>query len=113
MSRLTNYQIINSESGEPLFAVIPYEEFQQIRKHIEDEELTLPNKVVGLHILEGKSLLCAWREYKGISPDEMAEDMGMTSDEYLQTENKKILSPHILKKAAEVLGTDSRLLTED
>jgi transcriptional regulator with XRE-family HTH domain len=78
-----------------------------------NDELTLPNKVVGLHILEGKSLLCAWREYKGISPDEMAEGMGMTRDEYLQTENKKTLSSYILKKAADLLGTDSRLLTED
>jgi len=43
----------------------------------------------------------------------MAEGMGMTRDEYLQTENKKILSSYILKKAADLLGTDSRLLTED
>ncbi|QTA83874.1 Uncharacterized protein dnl_62960 [Desulfonema limicola] len=111
MNTLTNYQIINNKAGKPLFVVIPYDEFQLIQKQFSYEPV-LPNEVVGLHIMEDKSLLCAWREYKNILPETMAESMGITIAEYTALEKANILASHMLTKAANVLGIDAELLTE-
>lgn len=112
MNTLTDYQIINDKSGNPAFVVIPYEDFTRFRNQAADDDLTLPNEVVGKTIMEEKSLLCAWREYKQIEKAEMAHRMGMTADEYQSLENMSGLQGQHIKAAADILEIDSRLLTE-
>lgn len=112
MNTLTDYQIINDKSGNPAFVVIPYEDFRLFRDRTEEDSLTIPDEVVGKTVMEGKSLLCAWREYRQIRKEDMARQMKMTLEQYDFIENDNPDQRHV-RKAAEVLGIDARLLTDD
>ena len=46
----------------------------------------ISHDVVELHILEEKSLIRAWREYKGLSQQEVAERMSISQSAYSQME---------------------------
>ncbi len=111
MDILTDYQLINNDKGQPLFVVIPYADFQRIQEYLEDDKLIVPDKVVGLHIMEGKTLLRAWREYKGLNLNDMSERMRILPSEYSELERQDSLSPQISEFAAKALGIDSRLLS--
>ncbi len=113
MNTLTDYQVINDKAGNPAFVVIPYEDFRHIREEIEADNLTLSNEVVGKTVMEDKSLLCAWREYRNIPKEAMAQRMGMASGEYEAVEKQKQIPGKYRKAAAEILGTDERLLTDE
>ncbi len=89
-----------------------YEDFRIFRDRTEDDSLTIPDEVVGKTVMEGKSLLCAWREYRQIGKEDMARRMNMTRDQYDFMENQTPDQRQV-KTAAEVLGIDARLLTDD
>ena len=42
----------------------------------QDESVDIPNEVVGLVVLEGYTMIKAWRVYKGLSVTETAAVMG-------------------------------------
>lgn len=46
----------------------------------------IPQAVVEGHILEGQSLVFAWRSYKGLSQQEVAARMGISQSAYSQME---------------------------
>lgn len=97
-----NHQIIE-KNGKPLFVLVPYEEYLDF---ISEKELepTIPHDVVELHILEEKSLIRAWREYKGLSQQEVAEKMGVSQAAYSQMEKPDArLRKSTLAKIAEAL----------
>jgi DNA-binding Xre family transcriptional regulator len=102
MSVLIDHQIIEKD-GEPLFVLVPYEKYLDLtRKAV--VEPTIPHDVVELHILEGKTLIRAWREYKGVSQREAAERMGISQPAYSQMEKKGArLRPATLQKIADAL----------
>ncbi len=102
------HQVIEKE-GMPLLVVIPYEEYLE-KFRIPDDSLYLPNEVVKAHAIDGKPLLRAWREYKGITQSEMAKRMGISQSAYSQMEAAANPQEHILKKAAPALGIDWQLL---
>lgn len=84
MNALTDHQIIE-KNGEPLFVLVPYEEYLSLMQE-KTAGPTIPHEVVERHILEEKSLVRAWREYKGLSQQEMAERMGVSQSAYSQME---------------------------
>ena len=58
------HQIIEDE-GKPIFVLVPFSEYVKLIEQ-NDRDITIPHQVVEAHILKGKSLLAAWREYKNI-----------------------------------------------
>ena len=102
MKTLTNHQTILDSAGEPAFVVIPYGDFIKM-SGIARKDL-IPNEVVGKHVMEEISMLQAWREYLGLTQDELAKRMGMTQAGYAQIESAKKPRKVTLKKAAAALG---------
>lgn len=85
MTALIEHQVIKKD-GQPLFVVVPYEEYQLLVSRVA-EEPTIPQEVVERHILEGVSLIRAWREYKGLRQRDVAERLGISQSAYSQIEN--------------------------
>ena len=85
MKEHTEHQIISGRNGKPLFAVVPYDEYVALMDR-RDHETTFPHAVVGATVIEGKSLVRAWREYKKITQKEMAARMGISQSAYSQME---------------------------
>lgn len=78
-----NYQVIEKD-GQPLFVLVPYEEYLTLIEP--DLTVTIPHDVVERHILEGLSLVRAWREYKGLSQQDIAGKLGISQSAYSQME---------------------------
>jgi transcriptional regulator with XRE-family HTH domain len=51
------------------------------------EEPIVPQEVVERHILDGVSLIRAWREYQGLRQRDVAERLGISQSAYSQIEN--------------------------
>lgn len=71
-----NYQTIY-EKGKPAFAVIPYEEFLQLYPQLKEEK-TIPHEVVRKIIKQDVSRIRAWREYLGLTQEELANRLNIT-----------------------------------
>jgi len=103
MNEPIEYQIIKDD-GKPLFVLVPYEKYIELISEKETEP-TIPHDVVERHILENKSLIRAWREYKGLSQQEIAGKMNITQAAYSQMEKPGArLRKSTLEKIAAVLG---------
>ena len=78
MNKHTEAQIIHQD-GKPVFAVIPWDEYQDLLKNqITDESDTwFPNDVVKANVLNGDCLVKAWREHFGLTQAELAQKAGM------------------------------------
>ncbi len=104
MSGRINTQIIKDPSGNPLYAVIPYADFIHLTR---DFEPTIPNDVVWMTVDKGYSLIRAWREYKGLSQEAVADKMGISQAAYSQMEGPKArLRKATLEKIASALGVE-------
>jgi len=78
MIALTNPQIITS-NGEPAFAVIPWNEYQQLtQQYAIDNETWIPHDIVKATLLGDISMIRAWREYFNLTQQELAERSGMS-----------------------------------
>lgn len=97
-----NHQIIEKD-GKPMFVLVPYEEYVSLFE--QDEAITIPQAVVEKHILEGMSLVRAWREYLGLSQQEVAQKMAISQSAYSQMEKAEAnLRPKTVHKIAQALG---------
>ena len=85
MSTLTNVQFIE-QSGKPIFAVIPYEEYLKL---LPPEESTIPHEVVGLVIKKGMNLAKAWRTYLRMTQAEVAKKAGISQAALSQMEKSE------------------------
>lgn len=85
MNTHTEHQII-SHKGVPVFAIVPYAEYLQFIARPK-EKVYFPNDVVQKHVLEGKSLVRSWREYKGLSQEDVAKQMRIPQPAYAKMEN--------------------------
>ena len=115
MSVPTSHKIL-AYNGKPAFAVIPYAEYTKLMKHAgsrSDEEVTLPHEVVKMSTLGGMSLVRAWREYLGLTQEEVARRMGITQPAYAKIESGKT-QPRIstYKRLAKAMGVEWEQLTE-
>ncbi len=111
MSVLIEHQII-TKNDEPLFVLVPYEEYLNLVQEKQSES-TIPHDVVELHIIEDKSLIRAWREYKNITQQEMAKRIGISQSAYSQMENPDAnLRQTTLEKVAAAMGLTPEQLRE-
>jgi DNA-binding XRE family transcriptional regulator len=107
MNVLTKPQIITDESGHPAFAVIPYAEYLRLVEADEyDDNLTVPHAVVSANI-DGDSPIKAWREYLGLTQQELASRMGISQPSLAKLERPDA-NPRksTLKKVADALGIE-------
>lgn len=112
MNEPIKHQVIEKD-GIPLFVLVPYEDYLENFKAPETDGLYIPNEVVKAHAIDGKPLLKAWREFKGLTQAEMATRMGISQSAYSQIERSEKPQGNTLQKAALALRIDSRLLTLD
>lgn len=92
------------------------EQFTNLVKPTDEADaLPLPHEVASRHLLEGVSLIRAWREYLGRSQGELAEDLGVTQSQIGQWEAPEgHLRDFTLKRIAVSLGLDvSQLILAD
>lgn len=103
MIKHIDYQIIKQD-GKPAFAVMPYDDFIALLNR-QGEDVYLPDEIVRMYIMEGTSLLRAWREYKGFTQTQVAEKLGVSQPAMAQMERPEAnLRKKTLKKLADVLG---------
>ena len=73
MIALTNPQIITN-NGEPAFAVIPWNEYQQLtQQYAVDDDIWIPHDIVKTTLLGDVSIIRAWREHFNLTQQELAE----------------------------------------
>lgn len=105
-------KILESDDGKPLFAVVPYDEYLEL-VNSRDREITIPHAVVGANVIDGKSMVRAWREYKKITQAQMAKKLGITQAAYSQMEKPDAkLRRTTLEKIAAAMGILTEQLTE-
>jgi ribosome-binding protein aMBF1 (putative translation factor) len=104
---LTNVQIIE-QGGKPAFAVIPYADYVAAfgnafisQSKVDD---TVPHEVMRYVLREDYSLARAWREYLGLTQDEVSAKMGITQSALAQMETSNRPRKATRQKLAEALG---------
>ncbi len=71
----------------------------------ENLDITIPHDVVDKHIVQGQSLIQAWREFKKLTQEEVAQQMGISQSAYSQMEKPDAsLQRTTLQKIADALG---------
>ncbi|GAB1669035.1 helix-turn-helix transcriptional regulator [Mannheimia haemolytica] len=109
MKELTNIQYLNNEEGKPAFAVLPIAtlEWLNIKTAI---ETGIPSAVAGIALDNNYSALRAWREYLGLTQEEVAQRLGISQSAYSQHENAKNLRKTTRIKIAYALGLNEEQL---
>lgn len=103
MNALTNnVQIISGPDGKPAFAVIPYADFVECSKKIGDPYI--PHEVVAMMVDRDWTITRAWREYLGLTQEQVAERMGVTQSAYSQQESSQKNRAATRRKIAAALG---------
>ena len=113
MSAHIEPQII-MQDGKPAFAVIPWEEYQELTRHDPDEtDVWIPHEVVKANVISGVSMIRAWREHFGMTQQELARRAGMTQPALARLE-KSGSKPRIgtLKKIAAAMDITPGQLTD-
>ncbi|PKN43382.1 MAG: XRE family transcriptional regulator [Deltaproteobacteria bacterium HGW-Deltaproteobacteria-18] len=117
-----NVQVIENNSGNPAYAVVPWDEYRSMVERLEElqdivdadktmaaiasGEETYPHDLVE-RLLGRENPLRIWREYRGISTAALAAMVGVTPSAISQVETgKRGLSVDLLKKLSEVLQVD-------
>jgi len=110
MSEPINYQIIK-QNGHPAFAVVPYKEFMALLDK-SGKNIYFPDEVVRLHVIEGMSLLRAWRNYKCLTQKEVAKKAGISQPALVQMEQPDAnMRKDTLLKLARAMELDPEQLT--
>lgn len=102
MNKPTKVQVINGPDGRPAFVVIPYDDYMHAQK--EKEEGALPHEVVGLIVVNNWSPIRAWREYLGLTQDQVAGRLGITQPAFAQQEGARRPRKATRERIAAALG---------
>lgn len=104
-ARTSEHQIIKAPDGTPLYALVPWEEYEEQFGGRPDEEVLIPHEVVVLVHLHDKPMIRAWREHLGLSQRVVAGRMGVSQPAYAKMEAKGA-KPRVatLKKIAAAFG---------
>lgn len=107
MNARTEHQIIRAPDGSPLYALVPWDEYEEAFEGRPDEDVTIPHEVVELVHLQGLSMIRAWREHLGLSQREVAGRMGVSQPAFAKMEAPGV-TPRLptLKKIAAALGVE-------
>jgi DNA-binding XRE family transcriptional regulator len=121
-------QIIE-RNGKPEWAVLPYEEYLKLIEQAElledisdfdeiyaaikrGEEELIPAEVVNA-ILDGKSPIKVWREYRGLTQQQLAEMVGISKPYLSQLETgKRTGTTEVLSTIAETLNVSLEQVAE-
>ena len=120
-----NVQVIEKD-GKPEWAIIPYEEYQRLLEEAEmlrdiqayDEakasvaqgEALIPSEVT-FAILDGESPIRVWREYRGLTQQQVAEKAGISKPYLSQLESgKRKGTTEALSAVARALGVSLEVL---
>jgi len=123
-----NVQIIENKSGNPAYAVVPWDEYRVMVDRLEELQdivdadkamadiasggETYPPELVE-RLVRGDNPLRVWREHRGMTTAALAAAAGVTSSAISQIEGgKRGLSVELLKRLAEVLRVDMDDLVE-
>lgn len=106
MSALTDNVQIIEENGKPAFAVIPYVKFIEMKRCLENPaEALVPHEVVKMNIIDGVSMIKAWRKYLGMTQAELAGKAGISQAALSQMEKPETVpQAATLKKIATAMG---------
>ena len=111
MSGHTDHQIIR-QGKKPVFVIVPYDEYLDLIKKKAEEKVYFPHEIVELNVMQGKSLVRSWREYKKLSQAQVASRIGVTQGAYCQMEKPNARLRKIsLEKIATALDVDVAQLT--
>ena len=113
MSAHIEPQII-MQDGKPAFAVIPWEEYQKLIRQSPDEtDVWIPHEVVKANVINRASMVRAWREYFGMTQQELARRAGMTQPALARLE-KSDSKPRVgtLKKISAAMDITLEQLTD-
>ena len=69
-----------------------------------DEHILLPKEVVRFHVIEGNSLVAAWRKYLGLSQTDIANRMGVSQPTYAKFEKANDMKLTTLKRISDAMG---------
>lgn len=105
---MANVQYINNLKGKAEYVILPIADYEELLiKAIpyddedesqweeipyeagENDHVTIPNEVVGAMIDHNVSLLAAWRIYRNLSQQEVAQRTGLTQSAISQAERKE------------------------
>ncbi len=112
MNTPTDVQIIH-QNGKPAFVVLPIDEYQALLNGGTEKYITLPHEVVKMNVLDGYSLLKAWRKWSGMSQSQLAEKTGMTQAQIARFEvGKTTPRADTLLCLSDALGVSADLLWE-
>jgi DNA-binding XRE family transcriptional regulator len=101
-----NEQII-IHNGSPAFVVVPYAEYQALKKQKSGDWWgeNIPHEVVGNIEINGLNPIKAWRLFLKLTQQQVADKIGMKQSAYSRIENNKTLPKQItLEKIAQGLG---------
>ena len=104
MSAHIDYRIAEEEGRR--VAVVPLEQFTALVERAgEADALTLPHEVVSRHLVDGVSLVRAWREHLGMTQVALAERMDVTQAQVAQWERPASRPRQItLRRIADAMG---------
>jgi len=113
MTEPTEVQTILHE-GKPAFVVLPIEDYRALTAGHPEKRTTLPQEVVRKNVLEGMSLLKAWRTWAGLGQAELATRARVTQGQIANFENgKSIPRADTLLRLSSALGVSADLLWEN
>ena len=116
-------QIITNSDQEPAFAVIPYDEYQALMERLEwledlrdgkafaeklarGEEEVIPVEVVE-RLVDGESPVKVWREHRGLTQEDLGEQVGLSGSYLSQIESgKREGTVKVYAALARALGVD-------
>ncbi len=107
MNAPIDFQVIEQD-GKPVFAVVPWERFQEMAeawRAVQAREQGIPQEVVERHVIDGLSLVAAWRDYLGMTQAEVARRAGMKQSAVARIERGDSRPRHTtLRRLAGAMG---------
>lgn len=124
---MRNIQFLTDENGNRQSAVIPIELFNKLMESADIDELyepipfapgandgeTIPHEVVGIQMKKGVTLQAAWRLYRGLSQDDVAEALGISQAGVANMEKRTKPQKATLDKLAKLYDCRVSQLIDD
>ena len=108
-------QIIK-ENDVPAFAVIPFAQYEEMRRRLavaenREPKIGFPLEVAEMNALKGYSLIKAWRIFRGKTQKELAASLGITQGAFSQIEKNSRNQSETLRRVAAALDVKPEQLT--